>query len=84
MRKESKPIAKQDNFDDQLTKALEAADTSEVEISRDGSGMTHRDVFSISLRSGTESVDGLIKKALKALHSIENKTNDSTRQEWIQ
>ena len=55
-----------------------------VEIMRDGSGMTYRDVVSISLKSGTESVDNLIKKALKALQSTENKTPDDTRQEWIQ
>ena len=54
-----------------------------VEIMRDGSGMTHHDVISISLKSGTESVDGLIKKALKALQSTENKIRDDTRQEWI-
>ncbi len=55
-----------------------------VEIMRDGSGMTHRDVVAISLKSRTESVDSLIKKALKALHSTEYRTKDDARQEWIQ
>ena len=55
-----------------------------VEIMRDGSGMTYRDVVAISLKSETESIDGLIKKALKALQSSENKTGDGARQEWIQ
>jgi len=57
---------------------------SVVEIMRDGSDISHRDVVAISLRSGTESVEGLLKKALKALQSTENKTGDGIRQEWIQ
>ncbi len=59
--------------------------TSEVvEILRDDSGMTHRDVVAISLRSGTQSIDNLIKKALKAVESTTSRTRKSMHQEWIQ
>ena len=56
---------------------------SEVQIMRDESNMTKRDVVSVSLRSETESIDSLIKKALKAVEKTESHHSNKTEQEWI-
>jgi len=56
---------------------------TEVQIMRDESNMTKHDMVSISLRSDTESVDSLIKKALKAVERKENHHSNEPRQEWI-
>ncbi len=55
-----------------------------VEIMRDNSGMTYRDVFAIYLKSDTESIDSLIKKAVKAAKKSEHNENENKHLEWIQ
>ncbi len=55
-----------------------------VEIMRDNSGMTYRDVVAIYLKSDTESIDSLIKKAVKAAKKSEYDENENKHLEWIQ
>ena len=55
-----------------------------VEIVRDNSGMTYRDMFAIYLKSDTESIDSLIKKAVKAAKKSEHDENGNKHLEWIQ
>jgi len=50
---------------------------------RDESDMTNHAVVSISLRSGTESIDNLIKKALKAVEKTDSYHSKKIEQEWI-
>ncbi len=57
---------------------------TEVSFLRDNSTMTNRNVVSVTLKSKTEPIDGLIRKASKALSS--NKKSEEENQEvleWI-
>ncbi len=56
---------------------------SEVQIMRDKSDMTKRNLVSISLRSETESIDNLINKAIKAVKNTESPHSKKIEQEWI-
>jgi len=57
---------------------------SEVHILKDKSTMQNKDVVSIILKSKTESIDGLIKKATEAISSTK-KFNEENQEvlEWI-
>jgi len=66
-----------------LKKKLTTETPSEVQIMRDESDMTNHAVVSISLRSGTESIDNLIKKALKAVEKTDSYHSKKIEQEWI-
>jgi len=66
-----------------LKKKLTTETPSEVQIMRDESDMTNHAVVSISLRSGTESIDSLINKALKAVEKTETHHSNKTEPEWI-
>jgi len=56
---------------------------SEVQIMRDESDMTKRNLVSISLRSETESIDSLINKAIKAVKNTESHHSKKIEPEWI-
>jgi len=66
-----------------LKKKLTTETPSEVQIMRDESDLTKHAVVSISLRSGTESIDNLINKALKAVKNTESIHSKKIEQEWI-
>ena len=66
-----------------MKRKLTTETPSEVQIMRDESDLTNHAVVSISLRSGTESIDNLITKALKAVEKTENHLSNKTEQEWI-
>jgi len=64
-------------------KTLAIETPSEVQIMRDESDMTKRNLVSISLRSETESIDNLINKAIKAVKNTESPHSKKIEQEWI-
>ncbi len=66
-----------------MKRKLRTETPSEVQIMRDESDMTNHAVVSISLRSGTESIDNLIKKALKAVEKTDSYHSKKIEQEWI-
>jgi len=66
-----------------LKRKLTTETPSEVQIMRDESDMTKRNVVSISLRTETESIDNLINKALQAVKNTESSHSKKIEQEWI-
>jgi len=56
---------------------------SEVSILKDTSTMQNRNIVSISLKSKSESVESLIRKATKALSSTKKFDEENQVLEWI-